>query len=104
MIAGLAAFIVFIVVGFTLLPDSANFEVTAFEILIPGFGFVGMMIVANFCYSAGAISERVFRPSNPERYRKNCYRFVFWVSVIFPFSIPALVLLLAVLSQNHAQP
>jgi hypothetical protein len=61
------------------------------------FGF------GNLCYFIGPISERVVRPADPDRYRHICYRLGFWFSVLLPFSIPALLAVLAIFDPGYLQ-
>jgi len=70
-----------------------DFEVTVFTIFFQGIGYLFMIGVANVCYFLGPFSERVIRPSDPQRYRLACYRLGFWFSVLLPFSIPTLLAL-----------
>ncbi|MGA2865177.1 MAG: hypothetical protein ABSF95_11930 [Verrucomicrobiota bacterium] len=101
VVAGILAFIAYVAVGWTLLPADADFEVTLFTMLFQGIGYLVMIGVANVCYFLGPLSERFFRPTDPERYRRICYRLGFWFSVLLPFSIPVLLTLLAVFHPNY---
>lgn len=96
VVAGVLAFIVYVVIGSVLLPADANFEITLFTTLLQGVGYLVMMGVANICYFLGPLLERVVLPSDPERYRRICYRLGFWFSLLLPFSIPALLVVEAV--------
>ncbi len=95
--AGVLAFIAYVVVGSTLLPAGADFEVTIFTTLFQGIGYFFMIGVANVCYFLGPVSEQLIHPAEPERYRRICYHLVFWFSVSLPFSIPVLLAALALL-------
>lgn len=95
--AGVLAFIAYVVVGSTLLPVGADFEVTVFTTLFQGIGYLFMIGVANVCYFLGPVSEWFIHPAEPERYRRICYRLGFWFSVSLPFSIPVLLAALALL-------
>jgi hypothetical protein len=96
VVAGALAFIAYVAVGSVLLPPEANFEVTLFTTLFQVVGYLVMMGVANICYFLGPLSERIIRPSDPERYRRVCYRWGFWFSLLLPFSIPAILAVMAV--------
>jgi len=98
VVAGILAFIAYVVVGSTLLPPDALFEITIFTTLFQGIGYLFMIGCANLFYFIGPISESIVSPANPERYRRICFQLGFWFSVILPFFIPAL---LAVLSLSH---
>ena len=101
VVAGLLAFIAYVAVGSTLLPRDAEFEVTVFTMLFQGIGYLLMIGLANVFYSLGPMSERVLRPRDPERYRHICFRLGFWFSVLLPFSIPAVLAVLAVFDPNY---
>ncbi len=104
LIAGILAFVAYIVIGSTLLRNNTEFEVTIFTTLFQGIAFLVMVAVANAFYSLGLISERIVSPKNPDQYRRICYRLGFWLSVLLPFSIPVLLLTTELLSRNHVQP
>ncbi len=97
--AGTAAFIIYVIVGLTLLPLDEEFEITAFTLLFQGVGYLVMMGIANVCYYLGPISERLISPKDPEQYRDICYELGFWASVLLPFSVPALLAVSALASQ-----
>ena len=61
---------------------------------LPATGELVMIGVANVFYFLGPISERIVRPHDPERYRRICFRLGFWFSVLLPFSIAALLVVL----------
>jgi len=94
IVAGILAFIAYVAVGRTLLPRNAEFEITIFTTLFQGIGYLFMIGVANVFYFLGPISERIVRPHDPERYRRICFRLGFWFSVLLPFSIAALLVVL----------
>jgi hypothetical protein len=91
VVAGILAFVVYAVIGSTLLPDNADFEITLFTIFFQGLGYVLMIGIANLCCFLGPLSEKFIRPLDSERYRLNCYRLGFWFSVLLPFSVPSLL-------------
>ena len=95
VVAGVLAFICYVIVGSTLLPSDALFEVTIFTTLFQGIGYLFMIGVANLFYFIGPISESIVSPSDPERYRRICYQVGLWFSVILPFSVPVLLAVLA---------
>ena len=98
--AGILAFTAYVIVGSTLVPKDADFEITIFTTLFQGIGYLVMIGVANLFYFVGPISERVVCPKDPERYRSVCFQLGFWFSFLIPFSIP---LLLAVLAWFHPE-
>jgi hypothetical protein len=100
VVAGILAFIAYVVVGSTMLQSDADFEVTIFTTLFQGVGYLFMIGVANVCYYLGPISERIVRPRDSDRYRRICFRLGFWFSVLLPFSIPALLATLAVFAPS----
>ena len=96
VIAGVLAFMAYVAVCVTLLPNDPDVEITLVTIMFQGVGYLFMIGLANVCYFIGPLSERFVRPSKPERYRVICYRLGFWFSVLLPFSIPALLAFLAI--------
>jgi hypothetical protein len=104
VVAGILAFIAYVAVGSTMLPPDADFEVKIFTTLFQGIGYLFMMGLANAFYFLGPLSERVIRPRDPQRYRRNCFRLGFWFSVLLPFSIPVLLAALAVFHPNYLRP
>ncbi|MES2593798.1 MAG: hypothetical protein V4662_00600 [Verrucomicrobiota bacterium] len=91
VIAGLLAFVGYAVVGFSLLTDDQEFEITGLTTLVQGIGYLFMMGVANVCYCLGALSERGVEAAELEKHRQHYFRFGFWFSVLLPFSIPLLL-------------
>jgi peptidoglycan/LPS O-acetylase OafA/YrhL len=104
VVAGILAFIAYAIACSTLLPEDADVEITPFAILLQGVGFLLMIGVANVFYSVGPLSERIVRPEDPERYRHICYLLGFWFSVLLPFSIPALLTVLALFDPSYWRP
>jgi hypothetical protein len=101
IVAGILAFIAYVAVGMSLLPRDAEFEVTIFTTLFQGIGYLFMIGVANVFYFLGPFSERIVRLHDPERYRRVCFRLGFWFSVLLPFSIPALLVVLALFYPSY---
>lgn len=95
VVAGILAFVAYVIVGSTLIPSDALFEITIFTTLFQGIGYFFMIAFANLLYFIGPISERIISPSDPERYRCICFQLGFWFSVILPFSIPVLLVVLS---------
>ena len=95
VVAGVVAFICYLIVGSTFLPSDAPFGVTILTTLFQGIGYMFMMGVANLFYFIGPFSESIVSPSDPERYRRICYQLGLWFSVILPFSVPVLLAVLA---------
>lgn len=101
VVAGILAFVAYVAIGSTMLPPDANFEVTIFTTLFQGIGYLFMLGLANVFYFLGPLSERLIRPRNLERYRRNCFRLGFWFSVLLPFSVPVLFAALAVFHPSY---
>jgi hypothetical protein len=91
--SGVLAFIAYVVVVTVL---EADVEITLFTIVFQGAGYLIMMGVANVCYFLGPLSERILQPKDLPEYRQNCYRLGFWFSVLLPFSIPVLWIVVAI--------
>jgi hypothetical protein len=93
VVAGLLAFVCYVGVvdrGIStgVMPDA---EITLFTTAFQAVGYLFMVALANVCYFAGALSESLVKPTNPDRYRHVMFWLGFWFSVLLPFSIPALV-------------
>jgi hypothetical protein len=89
VISGFAAFICYVLAD--MLVNTVG-EITIFTMFMQALGYLSMMFVANICYFAGPIAEKVIRPTNVERFRKIAYGLGFWFSVALPFSVPVLTL------------
>ena len=74
--------------------DSSEVEITLFTTLIQGLGYLVAMAIANICYFLGPVSEKIIKPSDPERYRKLAYNLGFWCSFALPFGIPLTVMII----------
>ncbi len=59
--------------------------------MFQAIGYLIAMGIANICYFIGPISERMLNPKNVKMYRQVTYNLGYWLSVLLPFSIPALV-------------
>ena len=90
------AVISYTAVGSTLLSNDTEFEITVFTTLFQGIGYLFMICLANIFYFLGPLSERLVRPSAPERYRRICFRLGFWFSILLPFTIPSYLAVSAV--------
>lgn len=93
VIAGLLAFVCYAIVGLSVLGDQ-EFEITGLTTLLQSIGYLFMMVVANVCYFLGPLSERGVDSKDLEQHRQRYYRLGFWFSVLLPFSIPLLLLLI----------
>lgn len=90
-VAGVLAFIAYAVVGYGLLPASAEFEITLFTLLFQAIGYLAMMVVANLFYLLGPLAEIYLKPGDPDHFRRTCYTRGFCFSVALPFTIPLLL-------------
>lgn len=102
VVAGIVAFIAYVIVGSTLVPPDANFEITVFTTLFQGIGYLVMIGIANVFYFLGPVSERIISPRDPDRYRRICFGLGFWFSVLLPLCIPALLATLALFYPEHS--
>jgi hypothetical protein len=87
------SFVAYSFLGSIVYRHDAEFEITVFSLFFMALAFFMMMVVANLCYSLGALSESLVRPRNPGTYRRWCFRFGFGISVLVPLSVPGAVLL-----------
>lgn len=97
--AGILAFIAYLPVGSVLLSGDEGFEVTFFTILLQGIGYLVMMVIANCCHMIGPVSESILRPDDARKYRERWHSFGCRFSFSLPFSVPVLVLVLAMFSR-----
>jgi hypothetical protein len=85
-------------------PDPSEEDAfSGFTLLLQGFGYLFMMLVANVCYFLGPLSEKWLRPKNVDAYRKIAFRLGFCCSVALPFGIPVLLTLLALFYPSYWQ-
>ncbi len=96
VLAGFGAFVAYAILGSIFLSHTPDFEITFFTMIFQGFGYLVMMLVANMFYLLGAISEKCFRPKNVMGYRRVCFGLGFGLSVLLPFVIPLLVVVVAI--------
>jgi hypothetical protein len=73
--------------------SSQDVEITLFTIAFQGLGYLIAMGVANVLFGLGAFSEKLFRPENPERWRRTCFLLGLCFSVLLPFLVPVAVAL-----------
>jgi hypothetical protein len=52
-----------------------------------------MMGIANLLYNLGAYSEKIIKPKNIDKYRKQTFNLGFWFSCGLPFLIPLVLLI-----------
>jgi ABC-type uncharacterized transport system permease subunit len=104
VVAGLLAFVCYVTVAWTAVERiDPGVEVTVFTTFFQSIGYLFAIGVANVCYYLGPVSERVLRPRDPACYRRVAFRLGFWFSVLLPFTIPALLLYLAVYHPDQFQ-
>ncbi|HEX8473002.1 MAG TPA: hypothetical protein VF666_03135 [Pyrinomonadaceae bacterium] len=96
VVAGLLAFIAYLIVLRVFSEHIPVAEITLFTILFQGMGYIFFMIVANIFYFLGAFSERLPRLRDLESHRRMTYALGFWFSVALPFVIPILLMYFAV--------
>lgn len=103
VVAGIAAFITYCIVLSIFSDAIPDAEITIFTTVFQGVGYLVCMAVANVCYQLGPLSERWLHPQNPSAYRRITFAVGFWFSVALPFSIPALLTILALFHPEHSQ-
>jgi len=91
VIAGLLAFVTYAAIVFTFEEKIQDAEITVFTTVFQAVGYLIAIGIANLCYFLGPMSERLIRPKDVESFRKITYNLGFWLSVLLPFSIPAVV-------------
>ena len=96
VVAGIGAFLAYALLGSILMNDSPDFEITVLTILFQGIGYLVMMGVANGFYCLGPLSEMLFKPKRVSLYRRVCFGMGFGFSVMLPFLVPLMVILVSV--------
>jgi len=87
-LAGLGAFILYVVLAWSFEDRFNQVEITAFTVAFQAIGYVMAMVVANVCYLLGPLSERVVKPAKLSSYRAVAYNLGLWFSVALPFLAP----------------
>ena len=93
IIAGIAAFIAYAIVGSVLIAPNEEFEITIFTIFFQGIGYVIMMGIANVFYFLGPLADNLFNDRNDEKFRQCLFNLGYWFSFGLPFLIPVLLVL-----------
>ena len=101
VIAGITAFILYVILGSLIMPYDEEFEITLFTIFFQGFGYLFMMIIANLFYNLGHIAENLFNKDNSEQFRKRLFNFGYWLSFGLPFLIPTMILIMYIFEFSH---
>jgi len=91
VLAGLGAFILYVVLIWSFEERMNQAEVTAFTVGFQASGYLVAMAVANVCYFLGPLSERVVKPADLNSYRTVVYNLGLWFSVALPFLVPAVI-------------
>ena len=69
------------------------FSISVSVTLAQGLAWLVAMGVANLAYFLGPVSERIFKPDDPDAYRRRIYGLGFWFSIAVPFLFPAVTLI-----------
>lgn len=102
VIAGITAFILYVILGSTLImPYDEDFEITLFTTVFQGFGYLFMMLIANLFYNLGHVADKMFNKDNDEQFRKHLFDFGYWFSFGFPFLIPIIIVIMYILEFSH---
>ena len=96
VMAGILAFLAYLIVLFIFSDRIPDAEITLFTILFQGIGYLFFMLVANVFYFLGALSERLPRIRDLESHRRFAYALGFWFSVALPFIVPVLLAYFAI--------
>jgi uncharacterized protein YebE (UPF0316 family) len=97
VIAGISAFILYVVLGSVLITEDDDFEITIFTTLFQGIGYLFMMAVANMFYNLGYIVEQMFNKTDDIRFRKRLFNLGYWFSCGLPFLVPLMVLIMYIM-------
>ena len=88
VVAGLTAYAAYCAVVWSNCPAVDTAEITIFTTLAQGIGYLFAMALANVCYFLGPVSEKLFHPTNLERYRRVTFSLGVAFSVALPFLVP----------------
>jgi hypothetical protein len=69
------------------------FSISVSVTLAQGLAWLVAMGVANLAFFLGPVSERIFKPDDPDAYRRRIYGLGFWFSMAVPFLFPAVTLI-----------
>jgi hypothetical protein len=94
IVAGISAFICYAAIVFTFEDRIPDAEITLFTIIFQGIGYLIMMGIANLLYYLGPIAEKTIEPNNVSRFRTITFGLGYWGSILLPFFIPILLLIL----------
>lgn len=89
-IAGALAWALFAIEA-SLLTDWFSLSVSV--TLAQGLAWLVAMGVANLAFFLGPVSERIFKPDDPDAYRRRIFGLGFWFSMAVPFLFPAVTLI-----------
>lgn len=93
-VAGILAFLGYVIALEVRCADSPDVEVTFFTILFQGVGYLLAMGLANVCYQLGPGVERLVPLRARGPYRRWAFRAGLGFSVALPFLVPVAVLVL----------
>lgn len=99
VVAGVSAFAAYVLIGLLLLPASEGFEVTLFTLVLQSIGYLVIIALANICYLIGPLSESLLRPDDIHGYREKWYTLGSRFSFALPFSVPVMLLMVALLQR-----
>ena len=88
VIAGIIAFVSYVVLASVFGQYFNQLEITIFTTAFQAIGYLFAMIIANIFYFLGPVSELLLKPKNTELYRKTCFKIGLYFSVGLPFLIP----------------
>jgi magnesium-transporting ATPase (P-type) len=91
-VAGVVAFITYVIVLGSRCADTPGVEVTLFTTLFQGIGYLLAMGLANLFYQLGPRLERFVESSSLPVYRAWAFRAGLAFSVALPFAIPIMIL------------
>ena len=97
-IAGALAWALFAIEA-SLLTDWFSLSVAA--TLAQGLAWLVVMGVANLAFFLGPVSERIFKPDDPDAYRRRIYGLGFWFSMAVPFLLPAVTLIAILATRGY---
>lgn len=89
LIAGILAFILYVILGNKLIaPYDETFEITFFSATLQIVAYLFMMLIANILYELGSFIDIQVNKNKEEKVRQQLFVLGYWFSVLLPFLIP----------------
>lgn len=88
-IAGILAFILYVILGTNLIsPNDNTFQINFFSATLQIVAYLFMMLLANIFYELGTFIDIRLNKNKDEKFRNKLFQIGFWFSVMLPFLLP----------------